>query len=82
MFLWQEAAKFSEVQGFKLTDIKEIALKTAALPKKNSKRSRIVVFTQGADNVILAKGESATPRPDRQCHYRNPLITVRITVVD
>ncbi|XP_050725598.1 uncharacterized protein LOC127003241 isoform X2 [Eriocheir sinensis] len=50
-----EAAKFSEVQGFKLTDIKEIALKTAALPKKNSKRSRIVVFTQGADNVILAK---------------------------
>ncbi|KAG0729663.1 Adenosine kinase [Chionoecetes opilio] len=34
-----EAAKFSEVQNFGLTDIKEIALKTAALPKKNSKRA-------------------------------------------
>uniref|UniRef100_A0A0P4W5R7 adenosine kinase n=2 Tax=Scylla olivacea TaxID=85551 RepID=A0A0P4W5R7_SCYOL len=50
-----EAAKFSEVQGFGLTDIREIALKTASLPKENEKRSRIVVFTQGADNVILAK---------------------------
>ncbi|MPC88560.1 Adenosine kinase 2 [Portunus trituberculatus] len=52
---YQEAAKFSEVQGFGLTDIREIALKAASLPKENKKRSRIVVFTQGADNIILAK---------------------------
>lgn len=53
----QEAAKFSEAQGFGTTDVKEIALKTAALTKKNSKRERTVVFTQGAENVILAKGK-------------------------
>ncbi|XP_071538157.1 uncharacterized protein Adk2 isoform X2 [Panulirus ornatus] len=58
-----EAAKFSEVQGFGTTDIKEIARKTAALPKKNSNRERFVVFTQGADNVILAKGGKITEFP-------------------
>ncbi|XP_069958812.1 uncharacterized protein Adk2 isoform X3 [Cherax quadricarinatus] len=50
-----EAAKFSEVQKLGVTDVKEIALKVAALEKENTKRERVVVFTQGADNVILAK---------------------------
>ncbi|MCL4116853.1 UNVERIFIED_CONTAM: hypothetical protein GTU68_041057, partial [Idotea baltica] len=50
-----EAAKFSEVQKLETKDIKEIALKTAALPKDNKKRSRTVIFTQGADNIIVAK---------------------------
>lgn len=47
-----EAAKFSDVQGLGLTDVKEIALKVATLPKANSQRSRIVIITQGADAVI------------------------------
>lgn len=33
-------------------DIKEIAKKAQALPKVNTKRSRIVVFTQGKDDTI------------------------------
>ena len=53
---FQEAAKFAEIQNLDTTDIKEIALKVASLPKENAKRPRIVVFTQGAENVILAKG--------------------------
>jgi adenosine kinase len=28
---------------------------TAALPKKNAQRARVVVFTQGADETILVK---------------------------
>ncbi|XP_063594068.1 uncharacterized protein LOC134771052 isoform X2 [Penaeus indicus] len=47
-----EAAKFAEIHEFGTTDVKDIALKTAALPKKNSKRERIVVFTQGAEDII------------------------------
>ncbi|KAK7028875.1 hypothetical protein SK128_008281 [Halocaridina rubra] len=58
-----EAGKFAEVQGFGTTDIKEIALKTANLPKENSKRQRIVVFTQGAENVVLAKEGEITEFP-------------------
>lgn len=52
----QEAAKFAEIHEFGTTDVKDIALKTAALPKKNSKRERIVVFTQGAEDIIVARG--------------------------
>ncbi|XP_064099702.1 uncharacterized protein LOC135210778 isoform X3 [Macrobrachium nipponense] len=58
-----EAAKFSEIQGFGTTDIKEIALKTADLPKHNKDRQRIVVYTQGAENVILAKDGKITEFP-------------------
>ncbi|KAK3853436.1 hypothetical protein Pcinc_031615 [Petrolisthes cinctipes] len=50
-----EADKFSEVQGLGTTNVEEIALKMSALPKENSSRSRIVIITQGADNVILAR---------------------------
>jgi len=35
-------------------DLKEIALAVAALPKKNEKRSRTVVFTQGSSSTIVA----------------------------
>lgn len=52
----QEAAKFAEIHEFGTTDVKDIALKAAALPKKNSKRDRIVVFTQGAEDIIVARG--------------------------
>ncbi|CAJ0841651.1 15644_t:CDS:2 [Entrophospora sp. SA101] len=38
----------------KETDIKEIALKIAKLPKVNTKRQRIVIITQGSSPTILA----------------------------
>lgn len=37
------------------TDLKEIALKAAALPKINESRKRVVVITQGCDPVILVE---------------------------
>ncbi|XP_069992515.1 uncharacterized protein Adk2 isoform X2 [Penaeus vannamei] len=58
-----EAAKFAEIHEFGTTDVKDIALKTAALPKKNSKRERIVVFTQGAEDIIVARGGKITQFP-------------------
>merc|ERR1712238_300965 len=35
-------------------DLKEVALKLAASPKKNSARTRTVIFTQGSDSTIGA----------------------------
>jgi len=48
-----EVAKFSEVQKFGLTDVKEIALKISTLPKENKNKSRTVIVTQGAEPVIV-----------------------------
>lgn len=39
----------------------EIAKKAQALPKVNAKRQRIVVFTQGKDDTILAHGKMVPP---------------------
>jgi len=50
-----EAAKFSEVQALGCSDLQEIALKMSQLPKANAARSRTVVITQGAGEVIVAK---------------------------
>lgn len=36
------------------TDLKELALKVAGLPKKNSQRARTVIFTQGSKSTIVA----------------------------
>jgi adenosine kinase len=49
-----EAEVLSEAMGFGTKDIKEIALKAAAMPKKNAAKARMVVFTQGADSTIVA----------------------------
>jgi len=49
-----EAAEFSEAQKFGTKDIKEIALKTAALDKVNQSRQRMVIFTQGCEPTIVA----------------------------
>ena len=38
------------------TDLATIASKIGAMPKKNSKRSRIVIITQGEKPVILHRG--------------------------
>jgi len=58
-----EAEKFAEIHEFGTKDIEEIALKAAAMPKKNSKRERIIVFTQGAEEVIVAHGGKITKYP-------------------
>ncbi|XP_043332439.1 adenosine kinase isoform X6 [Cervus elaphus] len=55
-----EAATFAREQGFETEDIKEIARKAQALPKVNSKRQRIVIFTQGREDTILATENEVT----------------------
>ncbi|XP_006824957.1 uncharacterized protein LOC100371695 isoform X2 [Saccoglossus kowalevskii] len=55
-----EAATFSKEQNFETENVKEIALKMCSLPKKNDKKSRIVVITQGTDPVLVAKDGNVT----------------------
>ncbi|XP_072347742.1 adenosine kinase-like isoform X3 [Scyliorhinus torazame] len=59
-----EAATFAREQGFEQTeDIKEIAKKTRGLPKVNEKRQRIVVFTQGKEDTIVATVDNVIAYP-------------------
>ncbi|KAI5944220.1 adenosine kinase isoform X2 [Manis javanica] len=58
-----EAATFGREQGFEIEDIKEIAKMTQALPKVNSKRQRIVIFTQGREDTIVATESEVTAFP-------------------
>lgn len=51
-----EAAEFSKQVGFDTGDVKEMAAKTAMLPKANPGRPRIVVFTRGKESTIMAVG--------------------------
>jgi len=60
-----EAAALGKKQGWG-DDLKEIAKKLAAMPKKNTSRPRTVIFTQGAkETVVCVNGEvkSYTPTP-------------------
>ncbi|KAI9102695.1 Ribokinase-like protein [Phlyctochytrium arcticum] len=52
-----EAAAYAEAHKWETTDVQEIAKKIVALPKVNTKRTRLVVFTQGADQTIVASAE-------------------------
>ncbi|XP_071808732.1 uncharacterized protein [Asterias amurensis] len=54
---------FAKEQDFGTEDLEEIALKTAALEKKNTKRQRIVIITQGADDTIVAQDGKVTKYP-------------------
>eukprot|EP01134_Creolimax_fragrantissima_P003362 CFRG3362T1 len=54
-----EALAYSEANALGLTDISEIALSIAALPKDNE-RSRMVVITQGSDATIIARDGKIT----------------------
>jgi len=47
-----EASAFGAKQGW-TGDLIEVATKLAAWPKENTKKSRIVVFTQGANKTIV-----------------------------
>ncbi|XP_073209262.1 adenosine kinase isoform X8 [Lepidochelys kempii] len=58
-----EAASLAREQGFETEDIKEIAQKAQALPKVNPKRQRIVVFTQGKDDTVMATENEVTAFP-------------------
>ncbi|XP_059802833.1 adenosine kinase-like isoform X2 [Hypanus sabinus] len=58
-----EAAIFAREQGFETEDIKEIAKKAQHLPKVNKKRQRIIVFTQGKDDTIVATADNVTAYP-------------------
>ncbi|XP_064618868.1 adenosine kinase-like isoform X2 [Lineus longissimus] len=48
-----EAVTFADKMNFGTKDVKEIAAKTAALPKQNSKRRRTIIFTAGHDPTIV-----------------------------
>lgn len=50
-----EAEVFAAEQNFETTDLSEIALRIAKLPKQNESRSRVVVITQGSKSVLLAQ---------------------------
>jgi len=50
-----EAAIYGEGAGWG-TDVATVALKIAALPKASGSRPRVVVFTQGSDNTLVACG--------------------------
>ena len=58
-----EAASYAESHGIASKDIKEIAKEIAGLPKKNSKKERTVVFTQGTDPTITVVGSNVTEYP-------------------
>jgi len=49
-----EAVAFSKQQNFGTEDLKTIALKAAAMEKRNKKRQRMVIFTQGSEPTIIA----------------------------
>jgi len=50
-----EAATFATEQNLGVTDLKEVAKKAAALPRRKENGSRIVIITQGSNPVILCK---------------------------
>ncbi|XP_022101340.1 adenosine kinase-like isoform X2 [Acanthaster planci] len=58
-----EFASFAREQDFGTEDLEEVALKAAALEKKNTKRSRIVVITQGCNDTIVAQDGKITKFP-------------------
>lgn len=50
-----EAVEFAKNNDFGTEKVSEIALKLSDLPKENKKRSRMVIITQGAEAVIVAR---------------------------
>jgi adenosine kinase len=58
-----EAAAYAESHDISSKDIKEIAKEIVKLPKKNNKKSRTVIFTQGTDPTISVVDGEATEYP-------------------
>jgi adenosine kinase len=49
-----EVLAFAQAMKYETEDVKEIAKKVSLMDKVNTKRERIVVFTQGSDPVVVA----------------------------
>ena len=58
-----EAMVFSTAMGWNCETVSEVAAKAAALPKQNGSRARVVVFTQGGDDTLVAKDGVVTNYP-------------------
>jgi len=58
-----EARAFAKDFDLNTSDLAEIAKKVAAMPKKNTQRSRIVIFTQGAEPTVVFKDNKAKEYP-------------------
>ncbi|XP_038060019.1 adenosine kinase-like isoform X2 [Patiria miniata] len=58
-----EFAAFAKEQNFGTENLEEVALKAAALDKKNKKRQRVVVITQGSNDTIVAQDGKVTKFP-------------------
>jgi len=58
-----EALAFAEAHNYGTKDIKEIALKMAAIEKVNKSRPRTVIITQGADPTVVACEGKVTTYP-------------------
>merc|ERR1719215_749461 len=59
-----EAAAYASAAGWETSDVKEIALRLAAIPKAKGKvRDRHVVITQGASPTIVACGGTVNTSP-------------------
>lgn len=57
-----EAQSYADSHGLNTNSIPEIAKAIAKLPKKNSKRVRKVIITQGTDNTVVGVGDEDTPK--------------------
>ena len=49
-----EAATFCKLKGLPTDDLKQMAWDVSQLEKKNNKKKRMVIFTQGRDPIIVA----------------------------
>eukprot|EP00882_Tetradesmus_deserticola_P026973 GHRQ01029798.1.p1 GENE.GHRQ01029798.1~~GHRQ01029798.1.p1 ORF type:complete len:237 (+),score=106.81 GHRQ01029798.1:212-922(+) len=58
-----EAAEFAKSEGWKTTDIAEIALQISRMPKQNGSRGRTVVVTQGSAATVVAVNGRAVQYP-------------------
>ncbi|KAL0821449.1 hypothetical protein ABMA28_004922 [Loxostege sticticalis] len=58
-----EAEAFAKAFDINSTDLKEVALKIASMPKFNESRKRVVVITQGCEPVILVENGEITLIP-------------------
>lgn len=58
-----EAREFADVHNLGTTDVATIAKLVSKFPKKNTATERMVVFTQGADDVVVVHGDQTLTFP-------------------
>ncbi|GMR47907.1 hypothetical protein PMAYCL1PPCAC_18102, partial [Pristionchus mayeri] len=58
-----EAAAYAKAAGLETTDLKEIAKHLAGVEKANKERKRVVIFTQGGDDVLVVTTDGVTAVP-------------------